>query len=219
MTATLDSTPAPSLDAHVLKSGGGAGVYFAAKAPDGISLQLGALGIVLGLLSAGFANVYDSTAIGVIVPVALSVGAVAIFAGGIINFRAGIMVAGVIGCLYGTFWLSLGILLQVSAVPLQTAVGVPTFGDAFGTYLLLWGIMSALLCLPVAFVSKVVLAQQALLAVVFVVLALAYFALPGGTTTLKTGGWLGLVDAIFCLYISAAIVTNETAGKVVLPLP
>lgn len=185
--------------------------------PAGISLQLGALGIVLALLSAAEANLFDTKALGFVVPVALSVGAVAIFVGGIINFRAGIMVAGVIGCLYGAFWLSVGILLQVTAAPLTKAVGASVFGHAFGTYLLLWGIMSLGLCVPVLFVSKVVLAQQFILALVFFVLAFGAFSSTTGLN--KLGGYLGLVDAALCYYICISLTSSETAGKTVLPLP
>jgi succinate-acetate transporter protein len=212
MTAVMEKSPAvaPALT-------DGTGVYFP-KMPAGISLQLGALSIVLGLLSAAYAELFDPAATGIVIPVAFSIGAVVIFTGGLINFRAGIMVAGVIGCLYGAFWLSMGLLLQFKASELVTTAGAPAFGDALGTYLLIWGVMSAALCLPVMYVSKVVLTQQALLAVVFFVLAFGAFA-ADGTSWNKLGGWLGIVDALLCLYISTTLVTNETAGKPVLPLP
>lgn len=206
----LDSPPRP-------EPASGAGSAFP-LVPAGIALQLGALSIVLGLLSCAEAKLFDPGALGIVVPVAFSVGAVAIFAGGLINFRAGILVAGVIGCLYGAFWLSVGLLLSFNAGGLVKAVGPGAFGDAFGTYLLIWGIMSAGLALPVFFVSKVVFAQQALLAVVFFVLAAGAYA-QDGVGLNQFGGYLGLVDAAFCFYISMSLVTNETAGKTLLPLP
>jgi succinate-acetate transporter protein len=215
---TMTAEAPPSVDARVLEAESGAGIYFA-KAPAGISLQLGALGIVLGLLSAAYADLFSTAAAGIVIPVAFSVGAIAIFTGGVMNFRAGIMVAGVIGCLYGAFWLSIGILLQFTAGSLQTSVGVDDFGNAFGTYLLIWAIVSLGLCLPVLFVSKVVFAQQFLLAIVFFVLAIGAYSLPGGTGANKLAGWLGIIDALICFYVSITLTTNETAGKTVLPLP
>lgn len=222
MSTSTDTTYEPDgqvldLDAMPAATAGGAGVAYPAI-PAGIALQLGALGIALGLLSCAFAKVFDPTAMGIIVPVAFSVGAVAIFAGGIINFRAGILVAGVIGCLYGTFWLSLGLLLQFTAGGLTELAGPENFGNAFGTYLLIWGIMSLGLALPVYFVSKVVFAQQLLLGIVFLVLAIGV-SVSDGTGILQLGGVLGLVDAAICFYISMSLITNETAGKVILPLP
>lgn len=212
MTAVLDE---PLDTASVVTDG--SGLYFP-KFPAGIALQLGALSIVLGLLSAAKAELFNPAATGIVIPVAFSVGAIAIFAGGLLNFRAGIMIAGVIGCLYGAFWLSAGILLQFTAGGLVKAAGAGGFGDAFGTYLFIWGVMSAGLCLPLVWVSKVVLAQQALLAAVFFVLSFGAFA-TDGTSWNKTGGWLGMIDAALCFYIAITLVTNETAGKPVLPLP
>lgn len=208
---TLTETP------PVVQLAGGPGVTYPNNPPAGISLQLGALGIVLGLLSLAEANLLPTAAIGIVVPVAFSIGAVAIFAGGIINFRAGIMVAGVIGCLYGMFWLSLAILLQITASPLSASVGAVSFRHAFGWYLILWGVMSLGLCVPVYFVSKVVLAQQFVLSIVFFLLAAAFY---GASTNLgKAGGWFGIIDSLLCFYISISLTTNETAGKTVLPLP
>jgi succinate-acetate transporter protein len=197
---------------------GGPGISFP-QVPAGIALQLGALSIVLALLSAADAKLFNPAALGIVVPVAFSVGAVAIFAGGLINFRAGILVAGVIGCLYGAFWLSVGLLLQFTAGGLVKAVGPGGFGDAFGTYLLLWGIMSLGLALPVFFVSKVVFAQQLLLGIVFLVLAAGTYSTSHPVGITQLGGYLGLIDAALCFYISMSLVTNETAGTTVLPLP
>jgi succinate-acetate transporter protein len=224
MTAVVDDVSvvhtADDVATKVLESpSGGAGIYYPNTPPAGIALQLGALGIVLALLSAAFAHLFNPGATGIVIPVAFSVGAIAIFTGGIINFRAGILVAGVIGVLYGTFWISVGITLQFTSVTLVKAVGVDSFSDSFATYLVLWGVMSLGLSLPVWFVSKVVFAQQLLLAVVFFVLAASYFAAPGGVGLGKTGGVLGLIDAALCFYISMSLVTNETAGKQILPLP
>jgi succinate-acetate transporter protein len=213
MTAVLE---APPNVAPVIVNDG-SGIYYP-KFPAGIALQLGALSIVLGLLSAAKAELFNPAATGIVIPVAFSVGAVAIFAGGLINFRAGIMIAGVIGCLYGAFWLSAGLLLQFTAGGVVKAAGAANFGDAFGTYLFIWGVMSLGLCLPLIWVSKVVLAQQALLALVFFALSFGAFA-HSGTGWNKTGGWLGLIDAAMCFYVAITLVTNETAGRPVLPLP
>lgn len=210
MTTTVD--PVAGTDPVLIPAAApsGPGNSFA-NVPNGIALQLGALGIALALLSCVFAGIIDATSLGLIVPVAFSVGALAIFAGGIINFRAGIMVAGVIGCLYGAFWLSLGLTLQFTAASLGEG-----FAPAFGTYLVIWGIMSLGLCLPVFFVSKVIFAQQLLLAIVFFMLAIMFH---GSTGITKPAGYLGLVDAAICFYISMSIITSETTGKAILPLP
>jgi succinate-acetate transporter protein len=213
MTAVLEAPP--NVSPVIVNDG--SGIYYP-KFPAGIALQLGALSIVLGLLSAAKAELFNPAATGIVIPVAFSVGSLAIFAGGLINFRAGIMIAGVIGCLYGAFWLSAGILLQFTAGGLVKAAGAGGFGDAFGTYLFIWGVMSLGLCVPLIWVSKVVLTQQALLALVFFALSFGAFA-SNGTGWNKTGGWLGIIDALLCFYVAITLVTNETAGRTVLPLP
>ena len=220
-TQTVDSEPqSPSVEKLVSRvvdePTGGAGVFYAAY-PLGIALQLGALGVVLALLSAANAELFNQAATGFIVPVALGVGAIAITAGGLINFRAGSLIAGVIGVLYGTFWLSVGLLLLLSAGGLTEAVGPAGFGDAFGTYLFIWGVVSGFLALGTLYVNKIVFAQQALLTVVFFVLAFGQMSAPGGSGLINLGGWLGLVDAGIAMYISAALIVNDTAGKDVLP--
>ncbi|WP_158276546.1 MULTISPECIES: acetate uptake transporter [Solirubrobacterales] len=209
--------PTRALAAKVLDSPtGGAGLLFP-NVPLGIALQLGALGIVLGLLSAANAELFSPAATGVVLPVAFSVGAIGIFAGGIINFRAGLLIAGVIGALYGTFWLSFGLLVQFFAAGVGEAAGPAALGDAIGTYLVIWAIVSGFLAVATFYVNRIVFAQQLLLTVVFLVLGLANMSAPGGTGLTQLGGWLGLVDALMALYISAALVINDTAGKELLP--
>lgn len=211
------SIPTRALAGKILDSPtGGAGLMFAAV-PLGIALQLGALGIVLGLLSAANAEVFNDAATGVVLPVAYSVGAIGIFAGGIINFRAGLLIAGVIGVLYGTFWLSFGLLVQFFAAGVGEAAGPAALGDAIGTYLIIWAIVSGFLAVATYFVNRIVFAQQALLAVVFLVLGLANISAPGGQGMTEFGGFIGMLDAFLALYISAALVINDTAGREVLP--
>jgi uncharacterized protein len=61
-----------------------------------------------------------------------------------------------------------------------------------------------------------------LLAATFWVLAIGNASLAGSTaatnSTIKLGGWLGLVTAGVAWYASFAAVTNSTFGRVVLPV-
>jgi len=195
----------------------GAGIFFPAAA-QGTALILGSLGIALGLLSAANAELFDPAATGIIVPVALTVGAIGIGTGGLWNFRAGSLFAGTLGMMYGTLWLSLGLLLLVTAPDLSQAAGPASFGDAFGSYLLIWSLVSFGLGLASWWVSRAVFGAQILLAVVLLVLALANMAAPGGVGMTHLGGVLGLIDAAAVLYISMALIVNDTAGRTVLPL-
>ncbi|EHN09885.1 hypothetical protein PAI11_32990 [Patulibacter medicamentivorans] len=195
----------------------GAGIFFPAAA-QGTALILGSLGVALGLLSAANAELFDPAATGIIVPVALSVGAIGIGTGGLWNFRAGSLFAGTLGLMYGTLWLSLGLLLLISAPGLTSAAGPAGFGDAFGSYLVIWSLVSFGLGLASWWVSRAVFGAQVLLAVVLLVLGLGNMAAPGGSGLIHLGGVLGLLDAAAVLYISMALIVNDTAGRDVLPL-
>ena len=196
----------------------GAGTYFPASS-DGISLQLGALSILLGLLWAFQANIVSGAGLPFMLPVALAVGGVGIFAGGMWNLRSGITVAGVIGGLYGVFWLSFGLLLLTEAGPLTKSVGPAEFGHLLGLYLWIWTFVSAGLAVATFFVNRSVFTQQAVLVFVFLALGIGYSSAPGGSTMLQVGGWLALVDALLAFFVSMALLVNTTAGRTIIPVP
>jgi succinate-acetate transporter protein len=198
----------------------GAGIYFAGSS-QGISLQLGCLAILLMLLGFFQSHLINPNGLPFMAPMALSFGAVGIFAGGMWNLRNGVTIAGVIGGVYGVFWLSFGLLLLLEAGPLSgaTGIGPAGFAHALGAYLWVMAIVSATLAIGTLFVNKSVFAQQAVLVLVFVFLAIYYSGVPGGTGMQKLGGWVSIVDGVMALYVSMALVINETAGKTLIPLP
>ena len=196
---------------------GGAGVFYAATAA-GTALILGCLGVCLGLLSAGNLELYSPAAGGVVIPAALSVGAIGIGAGGLWNFRAGNLFAGTLGVMYGTLWLSLGIMLLTTGASVTEAAGPVSFGDAFGTYLFLWAVVSFGLGVAAWWVAKMVFVAQMLLALTILCLALGNMSAPGGSGLVQLGGVLGLITAASVLYVSMAMIINDTAGKDVLPV-
>ncbi|WP_026910043.1 acetate uptake transporter [Patulibacter minatonensis] len=196
---------------------GGAGVFYAATAA-GTALILGCLGVALALLSAGNVELYDPKAGGVVIPAAFAVGGLGIGTGGLWNFRAGNLFAGTLGVMYGTLWLSLGLMLLTTGSTVTEAAGPASFGDAFGTYLLLWAIVSFGLGAAAWFVAKMVFAAQMLLGLTILCLALGNMAAPGGSGLVHLGGVLGLITAASVLYVSMAMIINDTAGKDVLPI-
>jgi succinate-acetate transporter protein len=196
---------------------GGAGVFYAATAA-GTALILGCLGVCLGLLSAGNLELYSPAAGGVVIPAAVSVGALGIGAGGLWNFRAGNLFAGTLGVMYGTLWLSLGLMLQFVGPDVTKAAGAVSFGDGFGTYLFLWAIISFGLGVAAWWVAKMVFAAQMLLGLTILFLALGNMSAPGGSGLVHVGGVLGIITAASVLYVSMAMVINDTAGQDVLPI-
>ena len=196
----------------------GSGVFFPASS-QGITLQLGSLSILLALLWAFQSQIVSPNGLPFMLPIALSLGGVGIFAGGMWNLRNGVTVAGAIGGLYGVFWLSFGLLLLIEATPLTKSVGPAEFGHVLGLYLWIWAVMSAGLAVATWFVNKSVFAQQFVLVFVFVCLGIGYSSAPGGSGMLKAGGWLSLIDALLAFFVAMALVINETAGRTVVPVP
>ncbi len=193
----------------------GAGHFFPATA-EGTALIVGALAVVLGLLSVGNAHWIPQAATGIVTPVALSVGALGLMIGGLWNFRAGSLLGGSFGVLYGAFWLSFGLLTQISAAGLIKAAGAADFGKAVGAYLIIWAVVSFGIAIATWFVNRLLFTTQTLLAVVFLVLGLANTANSVGLT--KTGGYLGLIDAALALYLAVALIVNATAPRDVIPI-
>lgn len=221
MAVITESAGSPTLTSaeyvHTLPDKG-AGVYYPASS-DGISLQLGALSILLALLWAFQANIVSAAGLPFMLPMALAVGGVGIFAGGMWNLRGGITVAGVIGGLYGVFWLSFGLLLLTEAGPLTKSVGAAEFGHLLGLYLWIWAFVSAGLAVATYFVNRSVFAQQAVLVLVFVALGIGYSSAPGGSTMLQVGGWIALIDAGLAFFVSMGLLINATAGRTVIRVP
>jgi hypothetical protein len=124
----------------------GAGIYYSLPS-QGVSLQLGARGVMLALLGCDLVHIYNPAALGIMLPASLGVGGLAIFAGGMWNLRLGQTIAGTIGGLYGAFWFSFGLLLLTQAAPLTKAVGPAGFDHALAAYLIIWMVVSAFLCI------------------------------------------------------------------------
>lgn len=193
----------------------GAGYFFPVTA-EGTALILGSLAVVLSMLSVGNAKWIPAAASGIVTPVAFTVGAVGITIGGLWNFRTGFLFGGAFGVLYGVFWLSFGLLTQVSAPGLVKAAGAIDFGKALGAYLLIWAAVSFGVAIAAWFVNRTLFATQTLLAVVFLVLGLAN---TGNSTDLtKIGGYVGVVDAALALYVAIALIVNATASREVVPI-
>jgi succinate-acetate transporter protein len=122
---------------------------------------------------------------------------------------------------YGAFWMGLAIMVVFEIVGRPVAGGKPAIffgGDGAVWFLFLWAIFTTYMFVASLRVSGIV-------AVVFLLLALTFFALwlganngdaPGHGWT-AIGGWLGYATAIAAFYGSFAGVVNRTWGRAVLP--
>jgi uncharacterized protein len=113
---------------------------------------------------------------------------------------------------YGAFWLSLFVFDEF----LVDSVPAAHLGDAVGLYLIGWGIFTAYMWIASLRVNVAVSLVFILLAVTFIVLGIGNSG--DNTDIIKIGGWLGIATAIAAWYASFASVTNNTFGRIVLPV-
>jgi uncharacterized protein len=161
------------------------------------------------------ANLVGIQSIGVVLPIALAYGGIAQLLAGMWEFRTGNTFGAVAFTSYGAFWISVYILLVV--VP-----GAAHLTHAgFSLYLYTWSIFTLLM-----FIAS--LRTTGVLAVLFLVLTVTFFLLAIGNanltglqltnSTIKLGGWFGIVTAAIAWYAAFAAVANSTFGRDILPV-
>lgn len=163
-------------------------------------------------------NLVSSTALPVVLGLALAYGGIAQLVAGIWEFRTGNTFGAVAFCSYGTFWISWYVLVHI-ALPSIPKAEVPS---ALGLYLWMWGIFTTYMFVASLRTTGAVALVFLLLAATFIILGIGNSALAGGTAatngTIKLGGWVGLVTAAAAWYASFAVVVNTTFGRALLPV-
>jgi succinate-acetate transporter protein len=164
--------------------------------------------LVLGLANA---RVFSPNAIGIFVPVAMATGGFCLLIGGLFEFRANNTFGGTFAVLYAGFLLTTGLILRWFAGDISTVAGALAFGDAFGSWLLLWGVFTVLLSVGAWYINMPAFLAFALLALAYFVLGFANIMNPGDTVTLltKIGGWVLIIDGICAWYLAWAASLNS----------
>ncbi|GAC1514349.1 MAG: GPR1/FUN34/YaaH family transporter [Chloroflexota bacterium] len=122
---------------------------------------------------------------------------------------------------YGAFWMGLGILFVFDVLGKLTPTTAFFGGEGAIWFLFGWAVFTTYMFVGSLRVSGAV-------AVVFLLLALTFWALWAGSGAVSTdafgkgwtkiGGYLGLLTAAAAFYTSFAAVINSTFGRVVLPV-
>lgn len=214
--ATLDKAgTAEDLAQRVLNEPQHGSEYLYPATASGQPLALGGFGLSLAMLSVINAGWVTGNSLGFVVVAAWSFGSVAMIVAGIWDFRANNLFGSMWAIAYGCFWISIGLVLQFVGPSVAAAAGTDGFGDAFGTYLVLWGIFTAYMMVCAYFVAGPAFVAFLLTAVVFVVVGTSYITSPSNLSDslLKVGGYVGIVDAAVAWYLSAALAINATAGR------
>jgi uncharacterized protein len=176
---------------------------------DPAPLGLAAFAMTTFVLSLVNTNTWPLAAGGAI-SLALAYGGGAQLLAGMWEFKRGNTFGATAFSSYGAFWLSFWYLNVHAGV---TAATAPT---TVGLYLLGWTIFTAYMTIPTFRLNGALVVVFVLLTITFVLLCIGAFH--SKTSITHAGGWFGVATAAAAWYTSFAIVTNETFGKVVLPL-
>ena len=173
-------------------------------------LGLAGFGLTTIALSAINAGLLPKEATSAVVPLAFAYGGVAQIIAGILEFRNGNTFGTVAFTSYGLFWWWFAFLLWTTGAGwLQ-----PPAPSGVGLILLMWGVFTLGMWVATFRSSFVIW-------LVFLLLWITFFLLACGDLGMATGpmgGWMGLLTGIAALYAAFAEVTNETFGRVVMPL-
>ncbi len=122
---------------------------------------------------------------------------------------------------YGGFWIGLGlwVILVQRAAPasplLKAAYASATVKD-LGWILLGFAIFNTYMLLISAQTNLALFSTLLLLEATEIILFIGFFT--GSSGTIKAGGYVGIVTALFAWYVSAAGVANGLPGRIKMPL-
>jgi len=184
--------------------------------------------MVLSAINAGWIGAIDEP---VVLGLAIAYGGTAQLLAGMWAFRRGNTFAATAFTSYGAFWLSFWLIVQYY-VPMVIASTTKALGPGattaqitaaatdhlnviLGLYLFMWGVFTAYMLVASLAGAKAV-------QVVFLLLALTFFALSIGKWNNSVdwthiGGFLGILTACAAFYTSFADVVNATFKRTVLP--
>jgi succinate-acetate transporter protein len=195
---------------------------FAPQAGIGVSLSVGVFGFAVIMLGLADARVFTPLATAIFVPVAIGLGAFGLTFGGIYELRANNVFAGTFSLLYAGFLLTTGLILRGTFSPLLVkTAGAGGFGDAFGTWLLLWCVFTAALTVAAYHINLPAFLAFALLALAYLLLGLANVGGTGSTVDFltKAGGWVLVLDGLCAWWLSLGLAINSVIGDKVPLVP
>jgi len=180
-------------------------VTYADPGPLGLA-GFAATTMVLSFVNAGIVG--DGVVNGVIA-LALFYGGLGQIIAGLLEYRRGNTFGVTAFCTYGGFWLAYAFYAWFLAKPSDPPATV-------GLFLLMFAIVTAFLTISTLRLNGALLVVFVLLTLTYLLLSIGAFSGAAGIT--KVGGVVGIITAIAAFYTSAAVVTNATWKRPVLPI-
>ncbi len=160
---------------------------------------------LLSMLNAGWFPIVKDLPL--MMATAFAFGGVAQFIAGLLEYPRGNTFGFVAFTSYGAFWFSFALYIEA----------LPRGELAFqGAFLIVWGVLTALLGIATLKLNKVLQWVFLTLTVAFVILGLSHLLHMDILHTL--GGYVGMVTALLAAYQATADVVNEVHGKTVMPI-
>ena len=176
---------------------------------DPSTVGLASFGIALFTLSFLNADLIGPQSMGVIVPTAIMTGVIHLFATWY-GFRKNELFTALVFGIYGMFWLTYGLInLGVAANLFELDA------NALLAFLVAYTIFTAYVLVAALVTNVAVILTLAALLAVFLLLD---FGLAGHPSLFPWAGYVGMVDALLALYVSAAGLLATLWGHPVLPV-
>jgi succinate-acetate transporter protein len=188
---------------------------FAPQAGVGLPLAIACFGFSVIVLGLADARVFTPNAIGLFAPVAMATGALGLFVGGVIELRANNTFGGTFAVLYAAFLLTTGLIVRWFSPWIIDTAGAGGFGDAFGAWLLLWGVFTVLLSAGAYFINLPAFLAFTLLEIPYFLLGIASIVGPADPADALTriAGWILIADGIAAWYLAWASAMNALIGE------
>lgn len=150
-------------------------------------------------------------------PLALFYGGLAQFLAGMWEFRKANTFGATAFASYGAFWLAFAAYVQfIEPEMMASGVTEAQVTTATGIFLVGWAIFTLYMLFASLRTTGALVGVFATLFLTFTLLAVG--DLTGIDAIATAGGFVGLLSALIAWYASAAVVTNATWGRTVLPV-
>ena len=191
---------------------------FTPQAGIGIPLAVATFGFSVLVLGLANARVFNPAAVGIFVPVAMATGGLGLLVGGLFEFRANNTFGGTFAVLYAGFLLTTALILRYYGPGVIVAAGALGFGDAFGAWLLLWGVFTVLLSAGAYYINMPAFLAFVLLAIVYFLAAVVNIGEPESNTLLNIAGWVGILDGLCAWWVGFGLVLNTMGPRPRIPM-